>query len=202
MNVTLPQINQLIDRLSDPLMGPEQLASAQEELKRYESAKPDASMQPAINRARVLLWLKEEQASTAAKINQLVLGLLQCKQYLSSHPQLSVAEYTNIQRSLAFLRAQGEPLTGDDFILMSKPQFFENLQICEMVLDQRNPSAWKTDLLIRGLLAGSVMALYGYRNGPIGIYHGLLGVLLAFGIEKGTGFLVRKTISAFSPSFA
>ncbi len=193
MKATLSQVNQFIDRISDSMTDPKRLADAEEELKRYQTGPHNASVQTAIDRARIILWLKEEQAHTAAQVNKLVLGLMQCKQYLVSHPELSASDYSTIRQSLSSLQSQAEPILANDFILMSKSQFLETLQICETALHQRNPNAWKTDLLARSLLTGSIMAFYAYRNGSIGLYQGLLGSLLAMGIEKGMGWIFTRT---------
>ena len=193
MTVTLSQINQFIDRVSDPMMDLKCLRDAEEELKGYLAAPHPASLQPALDRALITLWLKEEQARTAALVDSLVQRLLQCKKYLSSHAELKAANYSVIQQALSSIKSQAEPLLASDFIMMSKPQFLETLRVCEIVLHQRNPSAWKTDWLARGLLTSSVMALFAYRNGTIGLYQGFLGSLLTMGIEKGMGWVFTRS---------
>jgi hypothetical protein len=190
MSITVDQVKQFLTRLEEP-MSLDEMHQAQAELDRLQAASSDATVQKAIDQARLYLFVKEEQAEKKQKVDELYLTLYQFRQVLKTTPEMTVEQYQSSLRCVSALRCGAEELQDDAFYGMPKSKYLEILDSCDQTLRFRNPTAWKTDLVARAVIIGGVALLFAMRsaNPWEGAKNGLLGGLVAAGLEKGLGLI-------------
>lgn len=193
MTIKLSQINSFYQRISSPSFDPAEINKAKEELDAYQAKPHDATVQKAIDQARAVLAIKENQAITVAQVNTLYQYLPQIQQLLISQPKLTMEQYSGLVKLLDVLRSNAKLLIDNDFKpTLPKAKYIEVVDQFKQQLQLLNPSAWKTDWLARGIIVSSIATLFGYYLGWTGVYQSLLGSALYLILETGLSKLGQQ----------
>jgi hypothetical protein len=193
MSVTLDQINKFNQRIADASFNLDQLPQARQELTSYIAKKQsNPQIQQAIEQGRVLLSTREEQAATAQKIQQLYKTIAEVQVFLTSQPKLNTQQYNQLNQCLDSLRTNAQPLDERLFLAtFPKTKFIEYIDLFKQHLRQRDPNAWKTDLIARAIIVTSIAALFGSQLGWNGVGLSLVGSAVSMGIERAFPKLIQ-----------
>lgn len=115
----------------------------------------DPACMKALNQAKVLLELKEEQAILASKIESVVSRFNELDQSIRA---AGPANYEDLSQKIGNLKKDLEDLNEDAFPM--KTPLLAKLGIYSKAIESQNPSAWKTQVLIHSLLATSIGLLF------------------------------------------
>jgi hypothetical protein len=192
MSVTLAQINRFVDNLNTPSFGLNQFQQAESDLERFQTQPHDTAVQKSIDRARILLAIKEEQYLTAVKVNDLYVELTKLDRLISTHPKLTSDEYATAVKYLDYLQKNAESISESDF-RPDVPKEFYLIKVDELKqkVSRLDPDAWKIDWIARASIMSAITGFMIYQSGwSNGAYYGLLGGAIVIGIDKAIGLTI------------
>jgi hypothetical protein len=197
MAVTLPQVNSLYQRISDPAFDPKQIEQVNKELCALEAKPHTAAIQKAIDKTRIHLHVIGNQAEVAAKVAFLYKNIIAFNEMLASQPRLTMPEYNQMVGLLNSLRQEADSLLESDFLPdLPKTAYIEHVDRFKLQLEQFHPTAWKTDMVAAAIIASSVTALFGYQGGWSLASKALVGGIAGISIAKiGIITIARITLS-------
>jgi len=198
MTVSLSQINNLSQQVSDPAFDFSKMDQIKTELAAFQAQPHDDLTQKAIDQTRVKLEMREDQLKTASTVNSLYQTLIQFRGMLSSKPVLTKQDYTTLTQTLDTLRTQAEILCDSDFFNpnIPKARYIELLDSTKLALQKFNPDNWKKDWLAYGIILISVTLLFGYAQGSAAAGKACLVVSSAIALTKGKETLMQKFTQA------
>ncbi len=170
------------------------IQSAKESFKQLLSYDSDPACRAALDKAKVLLSLKEEQAILASRVQS---ALASWNQLVKSVGQASSANYKELSSGIKELRNDLDALRDDAFPpTISKQTILSKLEIFDRYVETKNPDAWKKEALACAAIAVGVGLFFTATS--IADSPDMGAAISHFGVGLGVGaagVAISKTLS-------
>lgn len=153
----IEQFNQAILRISPEHAAIESAKHYFQDLLRYSD---DPACQRALNAARVLLDLREEQAILVSKVQSILIGWEKLEH---SVPKITETTYAEIKEEIQNLKTAILDLREDAFPTeVPKQAIVSRLELFDQFIENKNPNAWKLRAMINASIAGGFGVFFAY----------------------------------------
>ncbi len=154
----LSDIQSFTHYLTQTPMNYEEIEGAKEIFSKLSDLSTDSESRAALDEARVVLQLREEQSEVATKVATIYLRQDRIEQAL---PKLDSKDFYLIKEKFAQLQADAMSLPAEAYFPdRPKEQFITKLAALGKALDAHDPTAWKTDAVARAVISAGIGAIF------------------------------------------